>query len=325
MKVNLTETVNMKMNLTEDVIFYKFNVESEMAQKIVEKYAPNKQQRLICDKLCVPYLLWSFYEGSILKYDLYCLCYILFPLPIHKIELPHNFDFEGMDLSDKEKRFISHHAALEEIRQNCVCIYPVPSRLVDLCLNKIIEKVPHQELKEEDWALLLPKTLYQELIFYQPYFRGKVYQCLEKMPLREMDKEYFFKKYNNVLINLFKEIDKKFLHKFVIWFLKDERLCFTQFMDSHRFITIYFVTYIENYAFCLECQKQQMRGRTLKRRYVRSYRIENICSLNRKSHRSRYWCDVCEQVPLFQILNLQEFHDQYGGTSRKFIKEELYL
>lgn len=313
----------MKYTLVEDIIFYKFNVESETARKMIERYPPNEQQQHICDKLRVPYFLWSFYAGEILKHKLRYLENILYPLRIDVIEIPSNLNFGCMHLSNKEKRFISHHQALEEIRQNSVCVRPVPSRLVELCMNKIINETGHKELEERDWASLLPERFYREFIFYKRYLSGNIFQSLSTIPIEETEKAYFLD--NNVLIDLFKERDKRFSKEFVIWFLNDERLCFKQFEDSHRLISIVFETNVENHLWCLACMKRTLRGYRIGRRLVRSYTISNVCSLNPIPQRFRYWCLECQQVPLFQILSLDELHDQYGYITNRSTKEELFF
>lgn len=164
----------MTNKLTEDIIFYKFNVESETARKMIKKYPPNEQQQRICDKLHVPHLLWSFYEREILKHKLCHLANILDLLRIRDYKIPNHLNFEGMCLSMKEKRFISHHKALEEIRQNSVCVRPVPSRLVELCINKIINETSYKEFEEKEWIALLPETLYREFTFCRQYLANNI-------------------------------------------------------------------------------------------------------------------------------------------------------
>lgn len=41
--------------------YYKFELDPETAKLFIEKYPLNEQQKCICDRLRVPYLLWSFY------------------------------------------------------------------------------------------------------------------------------------------------------------------------------------------------------------------------------------------------------------------------
>lgn len=303
--------------LKEDVIFYKFNTNSKTAQEMIDKYPPNEKQRLICHKLNVPYLLWSFYKAVILKHELFNLSDKLYPVEFRKIKIPVNLNFENMNLDPEEKMFISYHKELNEIRENSVCIQNIPSRLSELCMKTIILQINFCELKEEKWKALLPKALYQRLVFYQKYMiqkgrkRGPPEWKNEKVQLFDTDS----------LINFFKEKDKPFSKDFTAWFLNDDTLCFEKFSNSHKLITFQFSVLYDSLDWCLECLKESLRGYRVPRYLGRDYEIRDVTLLNAAANRLCYWCNYCSRVPLFQILSVQDISKQYGSKLVEYYDE----
>lgn len=314
----------MDNHLREDVVFYKFHAESKTARKMVKRYPPNKKQRQICDRLHVPHLLWSFFEGKILKHDQYILARQLYPLDVHTIKMPDNFDFGDMKLHDDEKRFISNHETLEKLRLNSVCVQAKPSRLLELCMRAIVKQTGFRGLGEGEWESLLPRKLCIQLSLYKQNMPRKRYQ-----PRPEGKTEII--RYYDVrgIIDLFKEKDEMFSKDFTDWFQNDDSICFDEFKDTHKLILMRFTPdehggYLGAIFKCLECMRQDLRGYRIVRYFARTYIIRNVTLLNSIRNRCDYWCDICKRVPLFQILTLQDFCDQYGAET-KDIEDEIFF
>lgn len=308
----------------KDAILYKFNEKSKTALKVIKKHPPNKKQRQICDRLLVPHLLWSFFEGKILKYDKCDLAYILYPLKIDEIKMHEKFDFNDMELSDDEKIFISHHEALEKIRQNAICYLSVPASLLELCMQAVVKQTDLRGLEDGKWESLLPKELCQKLSIYKRDVLNKL-PCRAKTPKRKIERVHFFDLPS--IIDLFKEEGRKFSEDFIDWFKKDESICFEQFKDSHKLILITLYAkdifgYHTDFLLCLECIKHQLRGCRIVEHCSRRYKIEDITVLNSIENRNYYWCRICKEVPIFQILSLSDLCEQYGTKTKKI---ELFI
>lgn len=317
---------NVVRHLREDVVFYKFDSESETARKMVERYPPNKKQRRICDRLLVPHLLWSFFEGEIMKHEKNTLAYKLYPLEVDTIKLPDEFDFGDMELKDEEKMFITHHEALEKLRRNSFCVQATPSRLSELCMWAIVERTGLRGLEEGKWDSLLPRKICRRLSFYRRDF----YQTNVHIPLCKQEKKEIVRYFDiRGVIDLFQKKDEVFSKDFTDWFLNDDSICFEQFKDTHKLILIKFT--VEEYggAFgeiskCFECMRRYVRGCRIVKYFARTYEIRDVTFLKSIGKRCDYWCETCKRVPLFQIKSLQDFCDRYGAETKR-IEPELFI
>lgn len=314
--------------LTKDVIFYRFNKTSEMALKLIQRYPPNKQQRQICNRLHVPHLLWSFFKAEILRHSCVDLVYKLFPLEICIIKIPNTSDFGDMTLNVYEQQFISHHEILEKFRQNCICVSSFPSSLLELCMRIIVKRTNLLGLEEGKWGSLLPETLYRQLLFYkQKMVRRKDYFKIKKRPERKTEIVQYFDIHS--IISLFKERNGTFSKDFIDWFQNDFMISFKNFKDSHRLILIKFegqnlFGYISYSWECLECMRDKLRGRRIINYFARTYEFVDITLFDSMRERRKYWCHGCKQVPLFQILSVQDINEQYGAQTNE-IKKELFI
>lgn len=121
--------------------------------------------------------------------------------------------------------------------------------------------------------------------------------------------------------NLFKEKDRKFPKEFVTCFLSD----FIYYVkNSLRLILITFRYLLGGDYLCLECLRQLLRGCRITCFLGRSYEINDVSHFDPLRVRGQYWRHNCKQIPLFQILSLQELRDQYGTITNP-IEHELFL
>lgn len=290
---------------------------------MVERYPPDKKQRLICDRLLVPHLSWSFFEGEIMKHEKNTLAYKLHPLEVETIEMPDKFDFGDMELKDEEKMFISHHEALEKLRRNSFCVQATPSRLSELCMWAIIEQTSLREIEKGKLDSLLPRKICRWLSFY-----GRdIYQKISYIPLWKQGKTEIVRYFDiRGVIDLFKKKDEMFSKDFTDWFLNDDSICFKQFKDTHKLILIKFIG--EEYggalgeiSKCFECMRRYVRGCRIVGYFARTYQIRDVTFLKSMRNRCDYWCEICKRVPLFQILSLQDFSDRYGAETKRIETE----
>lgn len=314
--------------LKEDVIFYKFNKTTKTARKMCEKYPPNKKQRRICDRLLVPHLSWSFFEGEILKHGYIDLAHKLYPLgEIYTIKIPDIIDFRDMNLNQEEKMFISHHEALEKIRRNSVCVSFAPSCLVELCMKVIVRRTDLRGLEEGKWGSLLPETLYQQLSLYKQNIES---WNVPQNAATSNGKSKIVRVFDvRSAINLFNEKDRKFSKDFADWFQNDDSICFEEFKNSHRLVLIRFkaedlYACYSYFWYCFECMRRKLRGYRIINYFARTYKIRDVTFFDCIRERCDYWCHDCKQVPLFQILSLQEFDEQYGKRTLN-IENELFI
>lgn len=298
-----------------DVIFYNFNETSEMAQKMIQRYPPNKKQQKICKRLHVPLTLWSFYKAEILKYSFENASERFSPIfKLCTLKRPVKFNLKGFNrdkLNRNEKRFIFNHKVIEKIRQHCTCVAVIPSSLSELCIRIIIKRTNLQGLEEGKWKSLLPTTLYQKLSLYKQKIIKRI-NFSHKIPEYKAEIVRFFNIHNT--IDFFKEKDRTFSKDFIIWFQNDFSISFTQFKDLYKLILIYFTLFDgEIYWECLNCAKENIRrfNDASFFSFSRIYEITDVTFFDNIKNRRKYWCIYCKRVPLFQILSLQECNKQY--------------
>lgn len=298
-----------------DELFFKFNNDSKIARKMIQIHAPNKLQERICDKLGVPYLLWSFYKCKIVKI-VRTNFFSFIPHPFCRGTSAYD-DF----LNTHEKFFLVHYRQLDHIRRSSICVQkPLPS-LQDQCIAVIVQQTSNDIDKLKELNFLLPQTVLERI------FCSKGYVPMPKWNRQDIRARFVKITNLSILCELFKQKDIRFSKEFVVWF-QNEDLCFDQIKDTHQVIFYYFVTDGNTYnSICLTCMKESLKSFKIMCPFKRHYFNVNDFRFHHMQF-SSYWCIKCKQVPLFQILSLQDYEVQYGeqkGITTLHIKVEYFI
>lgn len=286
-------------------LYYKFELDSETTKLFIEKYPLNEQQRCICDRLRVPYLLWSFYifKKKSIRYiwrrtkyvNRYGFIYIT------EYELVQKMTFyDDMKLTYDEKFFIFHHLDIDEYRRTSFCFYRPITTIQNLCFRRISTEWSRWYIKS-----LSPKKIFQRLeseaVRMPEYDRGG---------MRALFYEACFP-----LKDLFSEIDSWIYSKeFVVWF-QNEALIHERFRDEFpiKIIHFHFNKSRKRYFVCMKCMKTILENTKKITTFQRSYYdLDRILPFVKKDIQSRSnWCGRCKQIPLFHVVSLEDYEKQY--------------
>lgn len=287
----------------DDVFFFKFDSDSETARAIVEKYPPNARQRTICDRLGVSPLLWSFYVGKVKKSrsrfceeadEAYMALYI------------SRFDFysyQDLNLTSDEKWFICNRYSLERALERCLCVSYVPPALQEQCIKTLVEN--WGDRLEGLSPSLCPRSIIQRLLSRNREEREETVSMPEREDLPK---------------DTFKRKDGVFSKEFVAWFQRDYHR-FQSWKESHKLIYFYFRYGLASLLICMGCLKDRVRNNRIVGPFERIY-LE--MSYFYEVTTARFWCTDCRQVPLFQVLNRQDFRDQYGDKKNIWVEFFIY-
>lgn len=303
--------------------YYKFELDPETAKLFIEKYPLNEQQRCICDRLRVPYLLWSFYifKKKSIRYIWqrvkYTNRYGYFYIKDCNLVQKTTF-YDDMKLTYDEKFFIFHHLDIDEYRRNSFCFYHPITTLQNLCFRRISTEWSRWYINS--LSMYLPKKIFQKL------------QAV-RIPMPEHDREgmrALFYEACFPLKDLFSEIDTWIYSKeFVVWFQNDA-LIHERFRDEFPIKIIHFHFYKsrKRYFVCMEWMKKFLENTKKITAFQRCYYdLDCVTPFVKKNIQSRSnWCGRCKQVPLFHVVSLEDFEKQYPNhRSRRRIKVVHFL
>lgn len=317
------------------VIVCKFNVHLEsIASILIKDFFPNEKQRRICETLNVADLTWfcfMFKKNYILK-DItkYLTSWYLFKSDYYYFRMkdknsllsstffegpccscdekemhPHSLSIvrSNVKLTSDEKHFILYRHVIDKCnsffeyeRYNYLVIYS-PSRLREICVNKIHDYI-HDYPNKID-VKLLPKPLFREISENIPLLK---LSFEKRMQMRAQ-----FYDPTVPIHTLFFERDISFSKEFVAWFRNDPIVCeyFRKTMPINlNLFTFFFSHEKNNFRICLNCAKWYFEIGKMKE-YVKRYFTPQFDFWCLQSSSS--WCNRCNRVPLFQVLDLKTF------------------
>lgn len=313
---SIDHSINMDSALQED-FFCKFSLNSKVAENMFKKFPPNKQQQYICDRLHVPYVLWSFFvcKKESLQFFLVGISFAI----LDSVQNCRYFDSFDMDLTDDEKYFILFHESVDRIRQECFCIQDSISNLQNQCLKTIIQTTNlhvNRRIKE-NFAYRLPQILLEQLLLR----KGCV--SMPKWEPINMRAKFVDTSEGEILKKFFKKKDTALPKEFVVWFQNDNihpMLC----NSSLILIIMWFKNDSGYFNICMKCMKWCLEDSIIKspfkREYFKYYLINNLHIVQDPKN----WCERCKQVPMFQILTVRDCEEQYNSNNYP-IKIEMFL
>lgn len=309
-------------------------MDPEIAEMIKKKHPPNDKQRQLCDILQVPHFLWSIFDS---KMDsIKGICFAGWEENKNIYYDFYNNQVKDMNLSFNETFFIW---SLEEInrfhrKHYYVIIYPVS--LQNACIRKNFQFVMHKDKTEIEaflpqWILSRledEKPLSQD--FPMPYndqetarmlpFFETYQDRITPIPLSQEvsmpdgkeiiqfgDNEFQFE------YKFFSKVDEyTFPREYAVWFQTSrsvhEILSRNTLLKVVRF---YFARNSLRYNLCVKCMKRRLallygvEYGTFERYFYNNGEgpFGPIFSYN--------WCEHCKRVPLFQVLQPEEYKTLY--------------
>lgn len=300
-------------------LVFQHGLDPKTIELLIEKYFPNEQQRCICERLCVTYLLWSFYIfkknsirniwkkiGKKIEYMEYQNGQVI---RIRHSQIIDRVTFhDDIKLTYDEKFFIFHHQDIEEYRRFSFCIYHSPLTLQNLCFSQIKQSTERNRDAIMALKLYLPNRLLQKL-GSEP--ETNVMPKYNRENMRVLFNERWYS-----LNALFSEIDFWIYSKeFVVWFQNDE-LIYERFKDNFPVKIIHFhfnKLKRKRYFLCMTCMKKiTENGKTMSVFQRCYYDHDNLPHFVKKDIQNHWnWCGFCKRVPLFHIITLEDYAKQY--------------
>lgn len=195
-----------------------------------------------------------------------------------------------------DKHFIS--CSEKEHEFSCNVTFGI-SLLKNMCIESILKNLDYLHNMEK---LKLPKHLLMDIFqksksdFHLPEFDGQSPSV---------------KTIGRTILERFTQQDMIFHKKFVVWFQNE--ICFKMSYCSLRTVIVFFYfTTADNDSvkMCLKCMKFEHGNGYYQRRYVLVQR-HFISNTKLFVQDLGNWCNVCRQVPLFQILTRTQYDNLY--------------
>lgn len=185
------------------------------------------------------------------------------------------------------------------------------SSLKNMCIKTILKNLNYlhnmQTLKLSD--SFLPKKLLKDIFqqskthFHLPDFKGQNYVINYKS---------------------FTKQDIVFCKKFVVWFQTTpfQNINFLQYFNISQFFIVYYsfeTADNDTVQMCLQCINFEKENEDFQRNYWPLFAKENEKFIQNPLN----WCNVCQQVPLFQILTYEQFNYLYDVEFIQLLKYSL--